>query len=88
MVAVKGGGQTYQIGSGKAMPWEDVPAFFKEAIHEQIETPQCAEMGATTQQCIEDKGFWFKECVELMDRYHLCRANALRKELPALRQQE
>ena len=34
MVVVKGGGTTYQIGSGKELAWENVPSWFKESVEE------------------------------------------------------
>lgn len=85
MVTVKGGGQTYQISSGKQMPWEDVPEAFKRTLAEQEEIEKCVEMKAVAQKCIEDKGFWDPSCVELTEKFHLCQANELRAKLPQRR---
>lgn len=85
MVVVKGGGSTYQIGSGKEMAWDDVPQSFKKILDEQKEIDECVEMKMIAQKCINDKGFWDKKCVELTEAFHLCQGNALRSQLPPRR---
>lgn len=89
MVAVKGGGVTYQIASGKQMPWEEVPSWFKERVQEQDSATEtntvstsCDAMKVVAQKCIEEKGFWDKECTELTDKFHLCQSNTFRQFLP------
>lgn len=82
MVVIKGGGTTYQITSGKQMPWEDVPDQFKKLVDEQKEIEKCSAMRATAQQCIESKGFWAQDCVQFTEQFHLCQANELRSQLP------
>mmetsp|Transcript_70563 Transcript_70563/g.82213 ORF Transcript_70563/g.82213 Transcript_70563/m.82213 type:complete len:90 (+) Transcript_70563:147-416(+) len=82
MVVIKGGGTTYQISSGKQMPWEDVPEQFKRLVSEQKEIESCVSMRALAQKCIEDKGFWEPQCVEMTEKFHLCQANELRAQLP------
>ncbi|EPY32254.1 hypothetical protein STCU_02903 [Strigomonas culicis] len=77
MVKVKGGGQTYSIGNGQILDWEDVPESFKKKIKEQKEIVKCVDMRAKAQQCIEDKGFWAAECVTLTEAFHLCQSNEL-----------
>lgn len=85
MVTIKGGGTTYQIGSGKEMPWEDVPQSFKKTLSEQHEIEECVDMKQIAQKCISDHGFWDKRCVELTEKFHLCQGNALRSQLPQRR---
>lgn len=86
MVTIKGGGTTYQVGSGKQMEWEDVPATFKRLVSEQREIEPCSAMRAAAQQCIEDRGFWAPQCVELTEAFHLCQSNELRGQLPKRRE--
>ncbi len=82
MVTVRGGGETYQISSGKVMTWEEVPDWFKEAQSLQQEEPACMASKAVAQKCIADNGFWHSTCTALTDAFHLCQANELRKQLP------
>jgi hypothetical protein len=82
MVVVKGGGETYQIGSGKVMDWEEVPAWFKDQLDMQKEEPQCSAQKHAAQQCIDAKGFWAPACEDLTELYHVCQGNALRRMLP------
>lgn len=82
-VTVKGGGQTYQIGNGKVMEWDEVPPWFKEQLDMQQEEAKCAAAKLLAQRCIEDKGFWDEECVKLTDAFHLCQSNELRSQLPS-----
>lgn len=80
---VKGGGQTYSIGNGRQMNWEDVPESFKLKLREQKEIEKCVEMRAKAQACIENNGFWHPECVRLTEAFHLCQSNELtRTEIP------
>jgi hypothetical protein len=82
MTVVRGGGTTYQIGSGKEMEWEQVPQWFKAAAKEQEERPpHCDEARVRAQKCIEGKGFWAEECVQLTDQFHQCSSISLRTEL-------
>lgn len=83
MVTVRGGGETYTIASGQQMPWESVPDWFKSAMVMQREEPECVGIKDQAQKCINDKSFWHDECTKLSDAYHLCAANALRRELPS-----
>ena len=82
MVTVRGGGETYQISSGKQMPWSDVPEWFKDAMDMQQEEPACVSSKLAAQTCMEGRGFWHEECVALTEAYHLCSANELRRQLP------
>jgi len=82
MVVLKGGGSTYQITSGKTMPWEDVPDGFKKALDQQQEIKKCVDMRERAQRCIEENGFFDATCVQLTDAFHLCQANELRAQLP------
>lgn len=83
MVVVKGGGNTYSIGNGRQLDWEDVPEGFKQKLREQKEIEKCVEMRATAQGCIEEKGFWAADCVRLTEAFHLCQSNELaRTQLP------
>lgn len=83
MVVVKGGGQTYSIGNGRQLEWEEVPESFKKKLSEQQEIEKCVDMRAKAQQCIEEKGFWAVSCVELTEAFHLCQSNELtRTQLP------
>jgi hypothetical protein len=86
MVVIKGGGATYQITSGKQVPWEEVPDHFKKLAAEQTEIEQCVGSRMKAQQCIEDHGFWAPNCVELTEAFHLCQANELRQKLPPRRE--
>ena len=88
-MSVKGGGVTYQIASGKQMPWEDVPEWFKDRVNEQdvaeetsASVTSCDAMKLAAQKCIEQHGFWHEECSKLTDAFHLCQGNALRQFLP------
>ena len=83
MVTVKGGGETYQIASGKQMPWEEVPEWFKDAMTMQQEEPKCSDIKRRAQQCMNEKGFWDEACATLTEEFHLCAANELRRQLPA-----
>ena len=83
MVTIKGGGETYQIASGKKMDWEQVPQHFKDELNEQerLQPPQCADVRARTQACIIEKGFWNEECCTLREAFDLCCGNALKSSL-------
>eukprot|EP00758_Cryptobia_borreli_P009196 Tbor_TRINITY_DN5457_c1_g3::TRINITY_DN5457_c1_g3_i1::g.24085::m.24085 len=87
MVVVKGGGITYEIGSGKKMTWEEVPATFKKELEIQIQLQpeQCKAIRAETQQCIEEKGFWNEKCCELREAFDLCIGNSFRGSLAGTR---
>lgn len=83
MVVVKGGGNTYSIGNGRQMEWEDVPESFKKKLDEQREIEKCVDMRAKAQKCIEEKGFWAEECVRLTETFHACQSAELtRTQLP------
>jgi hypothetical protein len=82
MVNVRGGGETYQIASGKQVPWEQVPEWFKEALDMQREEPACLAAKVAAQKCMNDKSFWDDECTALTETFHRCTANALRRDLP------
>jgi hypothetical protein len=86
MVTVRGGGETYQISSGKQMPWEDVPGWFKESLDMQREEPACVAIKTQAQRCMNERSFWDAECTTLTEQYHLCAANELRRELPQVTQ--
>ena len=77
MVVIQGGGQTYAVGMGRQMEWEDVPESFKKKCDEQKEIEKCVDMRAKAQQCISDKGFWDPDCVKLTESFHLCQSNEL-----------
>jgi hypothetical protein len=83
MVTVRGGGETYQIASGKQMEWGEVPPWFKEAMTMQQEEPKCVEIKRRAQQCMNERGFWDEDCTKLTEEFHLCAANELRRQLPA-----
>lgn len=82
MVVVKGGGVTYQISSGKIVPWEEVPEHFKNLVAEQKEIEPCVPLRTIAEQCIADHGFWHASCVEKTEAFHLCQSNTLKEQLP------
>lgn len=77
MVVVKGGGNTYSIGNGRQLEWDDVPESFKRRLRDQREIEQCVGMRAEAQQCIEEHGFWAEACVRLTEAFHMCQSNEL-----------
>jgi hypothetical protein len=83
MVAIKGGGVTYQIASGKKMEWEQVPQQFKDELNEQekLQPQECSDVRTRTQTCIIEKGFWNEECCALREAFDLCVGNALKSSL-------
>ena len=85
MVVVKGGGTTYEITSGKVMPWTEVPQWFKDQAESQVEAPQCAAVKLDAQRCMEVRGFWDAACVALTDAFHKCSSDVLVAQDAALR---
>lgn len=77
MVVIKGGGQTYSVGNGRQMEWDEVPESFKKKVAEQKEIEKCVDMRAKAQQCISERGFWDADCVGLTEAFHLCQSNEL-----------
>ncbi|KAG5487659.1 hypothetical protein LSCM4_08104 [Leishmania orientalis] len=77
MVVIKGGGQTYAVGNGRQMEWEEVPESFKKKMAEQKEIEKCIDLRAETQRCISDHGFWAADCVNLTEAFHLCQSHEL-----------
>ncbi|AIN95540.1 hypothetical protein LPMP_050990 [Leishmania panamensis] len=89
MVVIKGGGQTYSVGNGRQMEWDEVPASFKEKMADQKEIEKCIDLRAKAQRCISDRGFWAPDCVNLTEAFHLCQSNELtRTELTQRRATE
>jgi hypothetical protein len=85
MVVIKGGGATYQVTSGKQVPWEEVPDGFKRALAEQEEIAACVSLRRQAEQCIQSRGFWDADCVERTESYHRCQSIELTSKLPPRR---
>ncbi|CAG9568279.1 conserved hypothetical protein [Leishmania major strain Friedlin] len=77
MVVIKGGGQTYAVGNGRQMEWDEVPESFKKNLAEQKEMEKCMDLRAKAQRCISDQGFWAPDCVHLTEAFHLCQSHEL-----------
>jgi hypothetical protein len=84
MVAIRGGGQTYQVGNGKHMEWEQVPDWFKSHMDLQERDAagdaRCVELRAMAQKCMSERGA-YDPCAAMADAYHHCVALALRVRL-------
>ncbi|KAK7197847.1 hypothetical protein NESM_000738300 [Novymonas esmeraldas] len=87
MVVIKGGGQTYAVGNGRQMEWDEVPESFKKAAAAQKEIEKCVDLRAKAQRCISDQGFWAVECVTLTEAFHLCQSHELTRTELALRKE-
>ncbi|TPP51806.1 hypothetical protein CGC20_24135 [Leishmania donovani] len=89
MVVIKGGGQTYAVGNGRQMEWDEVPESFKKKVAEQKEMEKCMDLRAKAQRCISDQGFWAPDCVHLTEAFHLCQSHELtRTELTQRKEAE
>ena len=90
MVVLRGGGETYNLSSGRTVAPEDLPEWFKEAEQAQADEPKpaftyCQDEKLAAQKCIESLGMWHADCVDLTERFHVCQGKALSNVRPELR---
>ena len=82
MVIVRGGGDTYSLGSGRTVAPDELPQWFLDAEAAQRDEPRpadsyCQAEKAAAQKCIERLGMWHADCVDLTEKFHQCQGRAL-----------